>query len=116
MTNADTIWKRIPRRKNARAAKKSVLLWTIPVIRPIVQENRLIRGLQEKTDAKEGKMSKNYRIKTSCPQCGCSGTTHLSEEELKKRYGDVPNIEMECHECLMAMETDVQEDDRSHKE
>ncbi len=61
-------------------------------------------------------MSKNYRIKTSCPQCGCSGTTHLSEEELKKRYGDVPNIEMECHECMMVMEADVQEDEGSHKD
>ncbi len=60
-------------------------------------------------------MSKKYRIKTSCPQCGCSGTTHLSEEELKKRYGDVPNIEMECHECMTTMEADVQEDDHSHK-
>ncbi len=55
-------------------------------------------------------MSKKYRIKSSCPQCGCSGTTHLSEEELKKRYGDVPNIELECHECMMVMEADVEED------
>ena len=39
---------------------------------------------------------KRYRIKTSCPQCGCSFATHLSAEEIKKRYGDVPNVEMEC--------------------
>jgi len=56
-------------------------------------------------------MAKKYRIKTSCPQCGCSGTSHLSEEELKKRYGDVPNIELECHECMMLMEADVEEED-----
>lgn len=59
---------------------------------------------------------KKYRITTSCPQCGCSGTSHLSEEELKKRYGDVPNIEMECHECMMVMEADVQEDDGADTE
>lgn len=55
-------------------------------------------------------MTKNYRIKTTCPQCGCSGVNHLSEEELKKRYGDAPNIELECHECMMIMEADVEKD------
>lgn len=60
-------------------------------------------------------MSKKYRITTSCPQCGCGGTSHLSEEELKKRYGDVPNIELECHECMMVMDADVQEDDDKDK-
>ena len=44
------------------------------------------------------------KITTSCPQCGCSGATTLSEEELKERYGDVENIEMECHDCVLAME------------
>ncbi len=29
-------------------------------------------------------MTKKHRIKTSCPQCGCSGTTHLTDEELKR--------------------------------
>jgi hypothetical protein len=53
---------------------------------------------------------KKYRITTSCPQCGCSGTSHLSEEELKKKYGDVPNIEMECHECMMVMDAEVEEE------
>ncbi len=56
-------------------------------------------------------MTKQYRIKTSCPQCGCSGLTHLTDQEIKKRYGDVPNIELECHECMMIMDTDVKEDD-----
>lgn len=55
-------------------------------------------------------MTKKYRIKTSCPQCGCTGATVLSEAELKERYGDVPNIELECHECMMVMEADVEED------
>jgi hypothetical protein len=44
---------------------------------------------------------KRYRIKTACPQCGCSFATHLTAEELKERYGDVPNIEMECGECML---------------
>jgi hypothetical protein len=37
----------------------------------------------------------------SCPQCGCSGATVLSEAEMKARYGDVPNIELECGECMV---------------
>ncbi len=53
---------------------------------------------------------KKYRIKTACPQCGCSGSANLSEEELKERYGDVPNIELECHECMMVMDSEVEED------
>jgi hypothetical protein len=56
-------------------------------------------------------MTKKYRIKTTCPQCGCSGVSNLSEAEMKKRYGDVPNIELECHECMMVMEADVEEED-----
>ncbi len=55
-------------------------------------------------------MTKKYRIKTSCPQCGCSGVSHLSEGEIKKRYGDVPNIALECHECMMVMEAEVEKD------
>lgn len=54
-------------------------------------------------------MSKKYRIKSSCPQCGCSGTTHLSGAELKERYGDAPNIELECHECMMLIESEVEQ-------
>ena len=55
-------------------------------------------------------MKKRYRIKTSCPQCGCSGLSHLSAEEIKKKYGDVPNIELECHECTIAMDLEIEED------
>jgi len=58
---------------------------------------------------------KKYRIKTSCPQCGCGGEAEMSEEELKKKYGDVPNIHLECHECMMVMDADVTEDDGTHE-
>ncbi len=45
-------------------------------------------------------MSRNrYQMKTACPQCGCTFTTVLSPEEMKERYGDVPNIDLECSEC-----------------
>jgi hypothetical protein len=42
----------------------------------------------------------NYRIKTACPQCGCTELTVLSAEEIKEKYGDVPNFDMECGECM----------------
>ena len=51
--------------------------------------------------------AKRYKIETSCPQCGCSAVTHLSAEEIKKRYGDVSNVEMDCSECLIKYETDM---------
>jgi uncharacterized Zn finger protein len=57
-------------------------------------------------------MKKKYKIKTSCPQCGCSGAAHLTEEQLKERYGDVPNIQMECHECMMVMDTEVEVEEK----
>lgn len=46
------------------------------------------------------------RINTACPQCGCSNIAYLTEEELKSRYGDVPNIELTCDECLEQLERD----------
>ncbi len=51
------------------------------------------------------KKKKRYTVKSACPQCGCSGATVLSEEELKERYGDVPNFEMECGECMAKYST-----------
>jgi len=33
---------------------------------------------------------KKYRIKTSCPQCGCGGEAEMSEEELKKKIWRCP--------------------------
>jgi hypothetical protein len=52
---------------------------------------------------------KRYQIKTSCPQCGCSGATALSKEELMERYGDVPNIDMECGECMIHYSTPMKD-------
>ena len=47
---------------------------------------------------------KQYQIKTACPQCGCSAVSHLSAEEIKEKYGDVPNVEMECSQCMLQYE------------
>jgi hypothetical protein len=51
---------------------------------------------------------KKYKIETSCPQCGCSAVSHLSAEEIKERYGDVPNVELECSECVLQYETPME--------
>ena len=50
---------------------------------------------------------RKYRIKTACPQCGCSGVNNLSHEEMMERYGDLPNVEMECAECTEKYFTDM---------
>jgi hypothetical protein len=50
---------------------------------------------------------KKYRIQTACPQCGCSAVSHLTVEEIREKYGDVPNVEMECRECLLAYQTSM---------
>ena len=44
---------------------------------------------------------KRYRIQTTCTQCDCSAVSNLSKEEIQERFGDVPNVEMECGECMM---------------
>lgn len=49
---------------------------------------------------------KNYKIKAACPQCGCSMLTVLTAEEMKKRYGDAPNLHLECGECMLKYETE----------
>jgi redox-regulated HSP33 family molecular chaperone len=51
-------------------------------------------------------MEKKHKIQTACPQCGCSNVNNISEKELKEKYGDVPNIELECHECLTKYHAD----------
>ena len=33
----------------------------------------------------------------------------LSDEEMKERYGDVPNVEMECGECMLQYETAMED-------
>jgi hypothetical protein len=45
--------------------------------------------------------TKRYTIKTACPQCGCSRAQVLTEEEMRQRYGHVPNFDMECGECML---------------
>lgn len=52
--------------------------------------------------------SKRYKVQTACPQCGCSAVSHLSAEEIRERYGDVPNVEMECGECMLQYQTDME--------
>ena len=52
-------------------------------------------------------VKKQYRIETSCPQCGCSAVSHLSTEEIRERFGDVPNVEMECSECMLKYNTEM---------
>ena len=43
---------------------------------------------------------KRYTVQTACPQCGCSRSQVLSEDEMKERYGHVPNFDMECGKCM----------------
>lgn len=52
---------------------------------------------------------KKYRIQTTCPQCGCSAVSHLSAEEIREKFGDVPNVQMECSECMAKYATPIQE-------
>lgn len=47
---------------------------------------------------------KRYHIKAACPQCGCSYAQVLSTEEIKEKYGDMPNVELECGECMIKYE------------
>ena len=55
------------------------------------------------------KRKKRYQIQTSCPQCGCSAVSHLSADEIKKNFGDVPNVDMECDECMLKYSTPMEE-------
>ena len=52
---------------------------------------------------------KRFQIQTSCPQCGCSAVSHLSEDEIKKRYGDIANVDMECSECMLKYATPMKD-------
>jgi hypothetical protein len=52
-------------------------------------------------------MSKKYQIKSACPQCGCSFLSVLTKEEIKDKYGDLPNMELECGECMLKFETET---------
>lgn len=54
-------------------------------------------------------MSKKYRFENSCPQCGCSAVSHLSEEEIKEKFGDVANVTLECGECMAKYEKKMED-------
>ncbi|TWI75585.1 hypothetical protein LZ24_00632 [Desulfobotulus alkaliphilus] len=51
------------------------------------------------------KENRRYKVKMACPQCGCSNLTTLSREEIQQRFGDLPNVELDCHECMIKYET-----------
>ena len=53
--------------------------------------------------------TRKFELHATCPQCGCSAVSHLSEEEMKERFGDVPNIELECGECMAKYSKPVKE-------
>lgn len=55
---------------------------------------------------------KKRRIENSCPQCGCSGLTTKNQDEIKEKYGDVPNSELECHECLIKVQEEKEKKDQ----
>ena len=48
---------------------------------------------------------KKYRMQSACPQCGCSAVSHLTADEIKSKYGDVPNVELDCRECMLKYQT-----------
>ena len=50
---------------------------------------------------------KTYRIQTACLQCGCSAVSHLTADEIREKYGNVPNVEMDCRECLLKYQTSM---------
>ena len=52
---------------------------------------------------------KRYQIKTACPQCGCTDLTVLTEEEIRAKYGDEPNVHMECGECMLQYESKMED-------
>ena len=52
---------------------------------------------------------KRYKINTNCPKCGCSAVNHLSDEEIRERFGDVPNVDMECSECMLKYSTPMED-------
>jgi hypothetical protein len=52
---------------------------------------------------------KTFKIQTSCPQCGCSAVSHLSPEEIRERFDDVPNVDMECSACMIKYSTPMED-------
>ncbi len=56
-----------------------------------------------------GMSNKTYQMETSCPQCGCSAVSHLTADQIKESFGDVPNVDIECSECAKKFQTNMKE-------
>ena len=52
---------------------------------------------------------KRYTIKSSCPQCGCTDLTVLTEEEIKAKYGDAENVHLSCGECMEQYQSEMKD-------
>jgi hypothetical protein len=52
---------------------------------------------------------KRYTIKHSCPQCGCTDLTVLTDEEIRAKYGDQPNIQLSCGECMLQYQSSMKD-------
>ncbi len=52
---------------------------------------------------------KRYTIKSSCPQCGCTDLTVLTDEEIRTKYGETPNLHMTCGECMLQYDKAAEE-------
>jgi len=50
-------------------------------------------------------MARKYTMKMTCPQCGCTDLTVLTEEEIRAKYGDDPKFRMSCGECMVQYES-----------
>ncbi|MEW5734320.1 MAG: hypothetical protein AB1921_05675 [Thermodesulfobacteriota bacterium] len=54
-------------------------------------------------------MSRKYKLTGKCPQCGCSAVSHLSKEEIEKRFSGVNNVTLTCGECMKQYLADIRE-------
>lgn len=52
---------------------------------------------------------KKHTIKSACPQCGCSHIQNMNKDKAKEKYGHIPNIDLDCHECLTKVEKEKQQ-------
>ena len=51
---------------------------------------------------------RKYTMKAASALGACCFAQVLSQEEIKERYGDVPNVELECGECTAKYLTDME--------
>jgi hypothetical protein len=49
-------------------------------------------------------MAKKYTLKMTCPQCGCTDLTVLTEAQIKAKYGDDPKFRLSCGQCTLQYE------------